>query len=103
MTNHGTTQWTAPTAVAPPTQTRRPGTALARWSVFLGIQSILLGAILPIPILAIVFGIIALARGTQLPGRAVTGIVLAASFLPLWAGFVAICVWSYTGTGFDHF
>jgi hypothetical protein len=97
MTNHGTTQWTAPTAVVPPRPTRRPGTSLARWSVFLGIQSILLGAILPI-----VFGIIALARGTQLPGRAVTGIVLAASFLPLWAGFVAICIWSYTGTGFDH-
>jgi hypothetical protein len=102
MTNYGTIQWTP----APPTRSksaRRPDTALARWSVFLGIQSILMGVILPIPILAIVLGIIALARGTVFPGRAVTGIVLAASFLPLSAGFIAICVWSYTGTGFDHF
>lgn len=103
MSNYGTGQWAATTPRAPMKSARRPDTALARWSVFLGIQSILMGVIVPIPILAIVFGIVALARGTALPGRAVTGIVLAATFLPLWAGFIAICVWSYTGTGFDHF
>jgi hypothetical protein len=103
MTNYGAGQWTAPTPRVPAKTARRPDTAFARWSVFLGIQSILMGVIVPIPILAVVFGIVALARGTVFPGRAVTGIVLAATFLPLWAGFIAICVWSYTGTGFDHF
>lgn len=78
-----------------PRRPRRQETALARVSVFFGIQSILLGVILPIPIVAIATGSVALIRGTLLPGRAVAGIVLGASFLPLWAGFVAICVWSY--------
>jgi hypothetical protein len=102
MSNYGPIEWVP---VQPVTQraTRRPDTALARWSVFLGIQSILLGVILPIPILAIVFGIAALKRRTLLPGRAVTGIVLAATFLPLWAGFIAICIWVYTDTSFTHF
>jgi hypothetical protein len=79
-----------------PRRPRRQETALARVSVFFGIQSILLGAILLIPIVAIVTGTIALSRGTLLPGRAIAGIVLGATFLPPWAGFVALCIWSYT-------
>lgn len=88
MSNHAPAQ--ATTAPA-----RRPGTAMARWSVFLGIQSVLMGAFLPIPILAIVLGIVALARGTALPGRATVGIAFGATFLPVWCGFIAICIWSY--------
>lgn len=102
MTNYGPIEW-RPAQPAPAQATRRPDTALARWSVFLGIVSVVMGIILPIPILAIVFGIVALKRRTLLPGRAVTGIVLAATFLPLWAGFIALCVWAYTDTSYTHF
>jgi hypothetical protein len=68
---------------------------LSRWSVFLGIQSILFGLIIPIPIplLAIVFGIVGLARGTDVSGRATAGIVLDWSSLTFWGGFIALCVW----------
>lgn len=58
---------------------RGGGTTLSRWSVFLGIQFVLFGLIIPIPVLAIVFGIVGLARGTDVPGRAATGIVLGRS------------------------
>lgn len=92
-----------PLPYAPPVQVpvrvRRPDTACARWSVFLGIQSILLGAILPIPIAAIILGIIALCRDTLLPGRAAAGIAIAASSLPLWGGFIALCVTLYLHRG----
>ncbi|MBT1620569.1 DUF4190 domain-containing protein (plasmid) [Curtobacterium flaccumfaciens] len=89
MTNY------APSQRAPqqPTYLRRRGTTLSRWSVFLGIQSILFGLIIPIPVLAIVFGIVGLARGTDVPGRATAGIVLGWSCLTFWGGFIALCVW----------
>jgi hypothetical protein len=95
ITRREATRWPAH---VPPVRRhpRRQETALSRVSVFLGIQSILLGAILPIPIAAVITGIIALSRGTLLPGRAIAGIVLGATFLPPWAGFVALCIWSYT-------
>lgn len=94
MANYPPAHWMS----APPprvSRVRRPGTALARWSVFLGIQSVLLGAFTPIPLAAIVLGIIALARGTALPGRATAGLILGASFLLPWAGFVALCIYTY--------
>jgi hypothetical protein len=94
MTNSAPTHWAVP-APNRARVSRRPGKALARWSVFLGIQSVVMGVILPIPILAIVLGIVALARGTALPGRAVIGIAFGATFLPVWCGFIAICIWSY--------
>ena len=89
MTNY------APSQRAPqqPTYLPRRGTTLSRWSVFLGIQSILFGLIVPIPVLAIVFGIVGLARGTDVPGRATAGIVLGWSCLTFWGGFIALCVW----------
>jgi len=90
MTNYAPPQWVPMQTVHVP----RRGTKLSRWSVFLGIQSVLLGALLPIPILAIVFGIVGLCRGTDLPGRAIAGIVLGWSGLTFWGGFIAICIWS---------
>jgi len=90
MTNYAPHQWAPPQ----PTYAPRRGTTLSRWSVFLGIQSILLGAIIPIPVLAIIFGIVGLCRGTDLPGRAVVGIVFGWSGLIFWGGFIAICIWS---------
>jgi len=91
MTNYAQQQW----QLAPPVFVPRRGTKLSRWSVFLGIQSLLLGGLLPIPILAIVFGIVGLCRGTDLPGRAIVGIVLGWSGLTFWGGFIALCVWSW--------
>lgn len=93
MTNYAPHQW-APVAPAPVSVSPRRGTKLSRWSVFPGIQSLLLGALLPIPISAIVLGIVALCRRTDLPGRAVLGIVLGWSGLTFWGGFIAICIWS---------
>ena len=90
MTNYAPPQWVPVQTVHGP----RRGTKLSRWSVFLGIQSVLLGALLPIPILAIVFGIVGLCRGTDLPGRAIVGIALGWSGLIFWGGFIAICIWS---------
>ena len=75
MTNYAQQQWQP----APPVFVPRRGTKLSRWSVFLGIQSLLLGGLLPIPILAIVFGI-----------------VLGWSGLTFWGGFIALCVWSWS-------
>lgn len=65
MTDYAQQQWQQ----APPVYVRKRGTTLSRWSVLLGIQSILFGLIIPIPVLAIVFGIVGLARGTDVPGR----------------------------------
>jgi hypothetical protein len=93
MTNYAPPQW-SPVSPAPTLPGPRRGTKLSRWSVFLGIQSVLLGALLPIPILAIVFGIVGLCRGTDLPGRAVVGTVLGWSGLTFWGGFIAVCIWS---------
>lgn len=89
MTDYAQQQWQQ----APPVYVRKRGTTLSRWSVFLGIQSILFGLIIPIPVLAIVFGIVGLARGTDVPGRAATGIVLGWSCFTFWGGFIALCVW----------
>jgi len=89
MTDYAQQQWQQ----APPVFVPKRGTTLSRWSVFLGIQSILLGLIIPIPVLAIVFGIVGLARGTDVPGRATAGIVLGWSCLTFWGGFIALCVW----------
>lgn len=89
MTDYAQQQWQQ----APPVYVQKRGTTLSRWSVLLGIQSILFGLIIPIPVLAIVFGIVGLARGTDVPGRAVAGIVLGWSCLTFWGGFIALCVW----------
>lgn len=90
MTGTAGPQWVQPTgAIAP-----RRGTKLSRWSVFLGIMSMLLGALLPIPILAVIFGIVGLSRGTDIPGRAAIGIIFGWSGLTLWGGFIAVCIWS---------
>lgn len=89
MTDYAQQQWQQ----APPVYVRRRGTTLSRWSVLLGIQSILFGLIIPIPVLAIVFGIVGLVRGTDVPGRATAGIVLGWSCLTFWGGFIALCVW----------
>jgi hypothetical protein len=88
MTNYAQAQWQAPLVYVP-----KRGTTLSRWSVFLGIQSILFGLIMALPILAIVFGIVGLARGTDVPGRATAGIVLGWSCLTFWGGFIALCAW----------
>lgn len=48
------------------------------------------------PIIAIITGIVALARGTALTGRAVTGLILGATFGPPGFGFVYLWVYMYT-------
>lgn len=94
MSNYAPIEWVPIEQPAPRVRTLVAGTRLSRWSVFLGIQSVLLGFILPIPILAIVFGIVGLCRGTAIPGRATVGIVFGWSGLAFWGGFIAICIWS---------
>ncbi|AMM22896.1 hypothetical protein AX769_22450 (plasmid) [Frondihabitans sp. PAMC 28766] len=73
-----------------------PRTALARVGAPSGVMSVCFGMILLIPVLEVAPGTLALARGTTLTGRAVTGLILGATFLPPWAGFIALCVYSYT-------
>ncbi len=79
-----------------PAAPRPAPTAAARVSVAFGILSIFFGGLLFIPVVAIITGIVALARGTALTGRAVTGLILGATFGPPWFGFVYLCVYMYT-------
>ena len=79
-----------------PVPVRPVRTAAARVSVACGILSIFFGMLLYIPLTAIITGIVALARGTALTGRAVTGLILGATFGPPWFGFVYLCVYMYT-------
>jgi hypothetical protein len=94
MSNYGPIEWVPVPRPATRVKPQVAGTRLSRWSVFLGIQSVMLGFLLPIPILAIVFGIVGLSRGTAIPGRATVGIVFGWSGLTFWCGAIAIAVWS---------
>lgn len=90
MTNYAPSGW----APAQPTYAPKRGTRMTRWGVFLGIVSMVAGLLIPIPILGLVFCIVGLCRGTDIPGRAAIGIVCAWSGLTFWGGFIAICIWS---------
>ncbi|WP_420367159.1 hypothetical protein [Curtobacterium sp. L1-20] len=90
MTNYAPPQWVEAHEVTGP----KRGTKMTRWGVFLGIVSMVAGLLIVIPILALVFCIVGLCRGTDIPGRAVVGIVCAWSGLTFWGGFIAICIWS---------
>lgn len=94
MTNYGPIEWVPAPHPAPRVKSQIAGTRLSRWSVFLGIQSVMFGFLLPIPILAVVFGIVGLCRGTAIPGRATVGIVFGWSGLTFWGGAIAIAIWS---------
>lgn len=92
MTNYPAPQWAPAPTPGPAYVGPRKGTRMTRWGVFLGIFSVVAGFLLPIPILAVVFSIVGLCRGTDIPGRAVVGIVFGWSGLTFWGG--AIAIWS---------
>jgi hypothetical protein len=90
MTNYAPPQW-VPVSAAP---TPKRGTRMTRWRVFLGMVSMVAGFLIPLPILGLVFCIVGLCRGTDIPGRAAVGVVCAWSGLTFWGGFIAVCIWS---------